>query len=241
MGHYHNPQVVTNGLIMAIDASNPRSYPGSGTAIFDLTEKGANGTINGTVPFVGAGSSSYWNFATAASTKYISSTLSQPYLDCTIVFYPDFTLNSNAALTGLIAASNDTTNTDKSMRFSGANGTGPWTIISSGTINTDDWGYASTTYYVNGSAVGNGATLNNGWNILGAYRTNQATFPASFAYFLGTEGFSAAVRDFQGRIAMCLMYNRQLSAAEHAKNYHALKGRFGFTAASAGGGLEIPQ
>jgi len=77
MGHYHNPQVVTNGLIMAIDASNPRSYPGSGTAIFDLTDKGANGTINGTVPFVGAGSSSYWNFATAASTKFISSTLSQ--------------------------------------------------------------------------------------------------------------------------------------------------------------------
>ena len=126
------------------------------------------------------------------------------------------------------------------MRFGGANGTGPWTIKSSG-LNADDWGNTSTTYYVNGSAVGNGATLNNGWNILGAYRTNQATFPASFAYFLGTEGYSAAVRDFQGRIAMCLMYNRQLSEAEHAKNYHALKGRFGFTAASAGGGLEIPQ
>jgi hypothetical protein len=188
MGHYHNPQVVTNGLIMAIDASNPRSYPGSGTAIFDLTDKGANGTINGTVPFVGAGSSSYWNFATAASTKFISSTLSQQYLDCTIVFYPDFALNSNAGLVGLIAASNDTTNTDKSMRFKNANGTGPWQVIASSGINADDWGNPGTTYYVNGSA-----------------------------------------RDFQGRIAMCLLYNRQLSAAEHAKNYNALKSRFGLT------------
>jgi len=229
MGHYHNPQVVTNGLIMAIDASNPRSYPGSGTAIFDLTDKGANGTINGTVPFVGAGSSSYWNFATAASTKFISSTLSQQYLDCTIVFYPDFALNSNAALVGLIAASNDTTNTDKSMRFKNANGTGPWQVIASSGINADDWGNPGTTYYVNGSAVADGASLVNGWNILGAYRTNQTTFPASFTYFLGTEGFSAAVRDFQGRIAMCLLYNRQLSAAEHAKNYNALKSRFGLT------------
>lgn len=229
MGHYHNPQVVTNGLIMAIDASNPRSYPGSGTAIFDLTDKGANGTINGTVPFVGAGSSSYWNFATAASTKYISSTLSQPYLDCTIVFYPDFTLVSNANLVGLIAASNDSTNTDKSMRFKNANGTGPWQVIASAGSNGDDWGYTSTTYYVNGAAVADGASLNNGWNILGAYRTNQSTFSASFAYFLGTEGYSGAVRDFQGRIAMCLMYNRQLSAAEHAKNYNALKQRFGLT------------
>jgi len=229
MGHYHNPQVVTNGLIMAIDASNPRSYPGSGTAIFDLTDKGANGTINGTVPFVGAGSSSYWNFATAASTKFISSTLSQQYLDCTIVFYPDFALNSNAGLVGLIAASNDTTNTDKSMRFKNANGTGPWQVIASSGINADDWGNPGTTYYVNGSAVADGASLVNGWNILGAYRTNQTTFPSSFAYFLGTEGYSGAVRDFQGRIAMCLLYNRQLSAAEHAKNYNALKGRFGLT------------
>ena len=229
MGHYHNPQVVTNGLIMAIDASNPRSYPGSGTAIFDLTDKGANGTINGTVPFVGAGSSSYWNFATAASTKFISSTLSQQYLDCTIVFYPDFVLNSNAGLVGLIAASNDTTNTDKSMRFKNANGTGPWQVIASSGINADDWGNPGTTYYVNGSAVADGASLVNGWNILGAYRTNQTTFPASFTYFLGTEGYSAAVRDFQGRIAMCLLYNRQLSAAEHAKNYNALKSRFGLT------------
>jgi hypothetical protein len=229
MGHYHNPQVVTNGLIMAIDASNPRSYPGSGTAIFDLTDKGANGTINGTVPFVGAGSSSYWNFATAASTKFISSTLSQQYLDCTIVFYPDFALNSNAGLVGLIAASNDTTNTDKSMRFKNANGTGPWQVIASAGINADDWGNPGTTYYVNGSAVADGASLVNGWNILGAYRTNQTTFPASFTYFLGTEGYSAAVRDFQGRIAMCLLYNRQLSAAEHAKNYNALKSRFGLT------------
>jgi len=229
MGHYHNPQVVTNGLIMAIDASNPRSYPGSGTAIFDLTDKGANGTINGTVPFVGAGSSSYWNFATAASTKFISSTLSQQYLDCTIVFYPDFALNSNAALVGLIAASNDTTNTDKSMRFNNANGTGPWTVRASAGLNGDDWGNPGTTYYVNGSAVADGASLVNGWNILGAYRTNQTTFPASFTYFLGTEGYSGAVRDFQGRIAMCLLYNRQLSAAEHAKNYNALKSRFGLT------------
>ena len=229
MGHYHNPQVVTNGLIMAIDASNPRSYPGSGTAIFDLTDKGANGTINGTVPFVGAGSSSYWNFATAASTKFISSTLSQQYLDCTIVFYPDFALNSNAGLVGLIAASNDTTNTDKSMRFKNANGTGPWQVIGSAGINADDWGNPGTTYYLNGSAVADGASLSNGWNILGAYRTNQTTFPSSFAYFLGTEGYSAAVRDFQGRIAMCLLYNRQLSAAEHAKNYNALKSRFGLT------------
>jgi len=240
MGHYFNPNIVTDGLILNIDASNKVSYPGSGTAIYDLTSKGAHGTINGSVAYVGAGVSSYWNFATASSANYISSTLSQPYVDCTIIFYPDFTLNSNASLVGLIAASNDTTGTDKSMRFGGANGTGPWTVKSSG-LNADDWGNASTTFYVNGVSAANGATLATGWNILGAYRTNQTTFPASFAYFLGTEGFSGGIRDFQGRIAMCLMYNRQLTAQEHAKNYAAFKGRFGLSSSGGGGGLEIPQ
>jgi hypothetical protein len=225
MGQIGGPRIVTSGLILVIDAANKVSYPGAGSAIKDLTLR-ADGTINGTITFSSVGSSSYWNFATVSSANYISSTISQPYVDCTIIFQPDFTLSNNASLVGLIAASNDTTNTDKSMRFGTADGTGPWTIKSSG-LNADDWGNTSTTYYVNGSPVINGASLNSGWNILGAYRTNQTTFPASFAYFLGTEGYSGGIRDFQGRIAAVYLYNRQLTAAEHANNYNALKSRYG--------------
>jgi len=227
MGQIGGPRIVTSGLILALDSANVVSYPGSGTAIKDLALR-ADGTINGTITFSSVGASSYWNFATASSSNFISSTVSQPYVDCTIIFQPDFTLNSNAGLVGLIAASNDTTNTDKSMRFGGATSPGPWTVKSSG-LNTDDWGNASTTYYVNGVAVANGASLSSGWNILGAYRTNQTTFPASFAYFLGTEGYSGGIRDFQGRIAAVYLYNRQLNANEHARNYNALKGRYGLT------------
>ena len=227
MGQIGGPRIVTSGLILVLDAANIVSYPGAGSAIKDLTLR-ADGTINGTITFSSVGSSSYWNFATVSSANYISSTVSQAYVDCTIIFYPDFTVNNNASLVGLIAASNDTTNTDKSMRFGGANGTGPWTVKSSG-LNADDWGNTSTTFYVNGVSVANGASLQTGWNILGAYRTNQTTFPSSFAYFLGTEGYSGGIRDFQGRIALCLMYNRQLSDREHAKNYAAFKGRFGLT------------
>jgi len=226
MAQNGGPRIVTTGLILVLDAANIVSYPGTGSAIKDLTLR-ANGTINGTITFTSVGSSSYWNFATASSANYISSTVSQAYLDCTIIFQPDFTVSNNASLVGLIAASNDTTNTDKSMRFGGATNPGPWTVRASAGLNGDDWGNTSTTYYVNGVAVADGASLRTGWNVVGAYRTNQTTFPASFAYFLGTEGFSAAVRDFQGRIAAVYLYNRQLTAAEHAINYNALKGRYG--------------
>ena len=36
MGLGHNPSIVTNGLILALDSANVRSYPGSGTAWNDL-------------------------------------------------------------------------------------------------------------------------------------------------------------------------------------------------------------
>jgi hypothetical protein len=42
------PNIVTNGLVMALDAANPKSYPGSGTVWRDISRTGANGTlING--------------------------------------------------------------------------------------------------------------------------------------------------------------------------------------------------
>jgi hypothetical protein len=43
----YSPKIVTNGLRFAIDAANPRSYPGSGTTIYDLSGNGYNGTMHG--------------------------------------------------------------------------------------------------------------------------------------------------------------------------------------------------
>ena len=45
MGIAYNPKVVTNGLVLALDAGNTKSYPGSGTAWTDLTGRGNTGTL----------------------------------------------------------------------------------------------------------------------------------------------------------------------------------------------------
>lgn len=212
------PGIVTNGLIARLDASNTSSYPGTGTTITDLSGQGATGTINGTISFVSAGQASYWNFATSSDSNYISSTLTQAYLDCTMVFYPDFT--STTGLAGLIANSTPAAGNDDSLRFNTVNGTGPWSIGNPGDGN--DWAYlTSTKYYVNG-AVSN--TLVSGWNIFGGYRTNTI-FTSPFAYYLGSSGYPS--RGFQGRLAVALLYNRQLNPAEQLLNYTALRGRFG--------------
>jgi hypothetical protein len=45
MGFNYSPKIVTDGLVLCLDAANSRSYPGSGTTWFDLSGNGNNGTL----------------------------------------------------------------------------------------------------------------------------------------------------------------------------------------------------
>jgi len=41
----HSPKIVTNGLVLCLDAGNPKSYPGSGSSWVDVTGNGYNATL----------------------------------------------------------------------------------------------------------------------------------------------------------------------------------------------------
>ncbi len=47
MGFYRGPNIVTDGLVFAVDAASERSYPGSGTAVTDLVGTDNPTLING--------------------------------------------------------------------------------------------------------------------------------------------------------------------------------------------------
>jgi len=47
----YNPRIVTDGLVLALDAGNTKSYPGSGTSWTDLSGNGRNATVNGSPTF----------------------------------------------------------------------------------------------------------------------------------------------------------------------------------------------
>lgn len=46
MALVHSPSIVTSGLLLCVDAANPKSYSGSGTAWNDLSGRGYAATIN---------------------------------------------------------------------------------------------------------------------------------------------------------------------------------------------------
>lgn len=216
------PTVVTSGLLVYWDADNPNSYPKSGTSITDLSGNGRTGTISGSVSYVNNGLyGSYWNFSRSDS-NYIYTTSTAAYLDCTIIFYPDLTLPQG--LVGLVADSTPAAGNDNSMRFEAPATPGqPWTISSRNPGDLNDWAYSSgTTYYKNN--VGGATAVSSGWNIWGGYRTNQSSYPQTGALYIGSSGYPG--RGFSGRISAVLMYNRQLSAAEHTTNFNAFKARY---------------
>jgi hypothetical protein len=225
------PSIVTSGLSAILDAGYVPSYPKSGSTVYDLSGNNAHGTMTGNVTWVSSGATgaqSYFNFPNgAANNGYIASSVNQSYFDCSIVLMPDFTYTSPFNLVGIIGTSTPAANSDKSLRIAGVNGTGPWSMTSRNPGDGNDWANPNaTTFYVNGAS---GNTLNAGWNVFGGYRTNTTGFTSTFSYFLGSGAYSGDSRSFQGKIAVALLYNRQLSATEQLQNYNALKSRFGLS------------
>ena len=45
MAFRYSPKIVTDGLVLSVDAANKKSYPGSGTTWYDLSGNAINGTL----------------------------------------------------------------------------------------------------------------------------------------------------------------------------------------------------
>ena len=209
--------IVTDGLVLYYDFSNPASYPGTGTAVTDLSTAANNGTVvndYSAISYVADGQTSYFNWSTNAggsgSNQFggsIHTTSTNLYQDFTMVFQPDFTVSGIAGLFGIPD--------DKSMRFYNA----AWQAPNPG--NGDDWASSPTTFYVNGT-VSNQAVA--GWNVMGGATTNPA-YSVPQQLYIGTSCYEN--RNMQGNIAVVLMYDRTLTSQEQLQNYNYFKLRFG--------------
>ena len=45
MSNNYGPKIVTDGLVLCLDAADQNSYPGSGNTWYDLSGNGNNGTL----------------------------------------------------------------------------------------------------------------------------------------------------------------------------------------------------
>jgi hypothetical protein len=223
MGFYRGPNVVTNGLVLNLDAANTKSYVSGSTTWRDLSGNNNSGSlINGpTFNSQNGGSIVFDGVDDFVNCGYVMNFSSSFTIELT--FKTTFT-GSN----GIICSKYDFT--DPNFWFGVNNGklTFSINVFTSGkaepasisNVNDGNWYighaiYNSTNY--NASLYLNSVLQN---SITG----NQAFTDVNRSYYIAR--FNPTTLYFPGTIAYNKVYNRVLSPSEVLQNYNALKSRF---------------
>ena len=232
MAFNYSPKVVTDGLVLYLDAANTKSYPGSGITWTDLSRSGNSSELKGPTFNSGNGGSIVFD----GTNDYVE-IQNQIQFDQT----DPFTLsswvkssnvsneliinNENILYTGYRLNINVNANIEIGLRNS---------ISDDIAIETLNRIYANTWYHIVGTYDGtrnvsgmkiyiNGVeedtnTISN--TLTSSTLSNQQTL-------LGIRRLSPPSDPLRGNIANVQIYNRALSTIEITQNYNATKTRFG--------------
>ena len=227
MASHSGPDIIEDGLVLALDAANTKSYGGSGTTWSDLSGNGNDGTIDG---------------ATHNSDGYFAFDGSNDYVDIGNV------LNQFPITISAWTKTNSTSesyNVDVVNKYTAASGNGYRLAFSSngisgfyfknnsnrtnncdneyGTVSTNIWYYVvmivdsnGIKFYLNGSLVGS-----NTWT--GTPGAPTTTTNLSLGYYPGN---FAGGQYYDGDISQVSIYNKALTAAEITQNFNALRRRY---------------
>ena len=228
--HTFPSELITDGLVLNLDAGDPRSYPGSGTTWTDLSGYAQNGTLTNGPTYSNANGGSL--VFTKAGLKYSESTASA------------FSITGANAKFTLEAWAKNTTDGNYN------------TVLSIGTRYAQiGFGISGTFMYGSNGGAGNnlifpaGHTVGNWYHLVMTFEglgDNIAKFYVNGSLLtsgnIGNDGsttttsirigaFATSGTEFlDGNVAVARVYNRALSAAEVAQNYDALKVRYtGYT------------
>tara|TARA_S200002703_G_scaffold144261_2_gene137823 strand:- start:5576 stop:6295 length:720 start_codon:yes stop_codon:yes gene_type:complete len=234
----HGPTIVTDGLVLALDAADTNSYPGSGSTLYDLSGGGNDGTITGAT----FNSGGYFDFD-GVNDDVIDTGTSFLKTNDNVTLEAFFNHDSNSgsyfflyegegdgfggnvefhvyAASGYLASWFTTSSGDFNLGGSG---------IPASAITAGEWNHAVVTYsnlstasgassklYLNGVEVdsGSGATV------------DLASMPTS-SLLIGRPYSTSLGRRYNGQVAAVKVYNRALTASEIQQNFNALRGRFG--------------
>lgn len=219
----YNSSIVTNGLVLCLDAGNPRSYPGTGTNWFDVSGNNNTGAlING--PTYTSGVNGYFTFD-GVNDEVRTSLFSNARTNVTMSgwFYVNlgtvgtFLSNGDDPAGYCIGIGEYFSTADNQVtalfgyirwiltgvyyQYTG------WHMVTM-TLNND----GTPSIYING-------------NLVGTYPGTISNIPT-----VGT-GFSVGsqwgIRYANTRSGNVNFYNRALTAAEITQNFNALRGRYG--------------
>lgn len=231
MAYQNGPKIVTDGLVLCLDAGNPKSYPGSGTAWTDLSRNGNNGTLtngptfssanSGSIVFDGAndyancggGGGQSGSFAVSAWFKRNGAQSGvSGVIFCRSGANPNYKQNFVLSISGATNYARFSTSIDayKFIDSTAAIADNIWYEI----MGTYDSSTKTLQIYING-VLQNSTTIT----------TNPPT-DGSQLITLGSSDGTVPGNFFKGSISAAKLYNRLLTPVEILQNYNATKGRF---------------
>jgi len=233
------PKIVTGGLVLALDAADKNSYPGSGTLWRDISGNNNNGTLTNGPAYINSnlgtittdGIDDYINAGNASSIKMgtgnftISTWVKILTQTGTATFKGVMTSKqSPAASAGYGFYWNNSVN---KFLWSTANGSSSSEIFTSNT-----WANLVNAWANIVMIRQNGATNNGHFYINGVYESlsSSATVlnvDTTTNMTIGNTADLYSAYWFKGTFGSSQIYNRALTATEVLQNYNATKSRFG--------------
>jgi hypothetical protein len=206
--------IVTNGLVLDLDAAKKDSYPGTGTAWNDISGNRNNGTLTNGPTF---SSNNGGSIVFDGVDDYTTGSFNQNPTQFTINVWVNLITN-NTVGAGIVST-NGTGETGTSFIFiQMGGGVKPFqfnTVANTVAPTLNTW------YMVTGVQTATQQSL---------YINNSLINTSTASGSLGTNYVVSRRWDglyLNARIGSVQIYNRALSAAEITQNYNALKGRYG--------------
>jgi hypothetical protein len=226
----NGPKIVTDGLVLCLDAANRKSYPLSGSTIYDLSGNGNNGTF---------GPSTSAPTLSGDNGGVLSFDGNDDYVDCgnnlSLSFVNNLTIqvwcSSNISDSGYRSPLMKTTSSAWNDGFGFYQQGGNFYFYVNIWNGAHIVSISKTTFSLtNFVGTYDGANLKIYEN--GILRSTGTSFTANVSNSstnlqVGRGGGSDY--EWNGNIAQVSIYNRALTAQEIQQNYNALKGRYGLT------------
>ena len=226
MGVSDGPNIVTEGLVVAVNASDRNSYVGSGTTWRDLTPNQNNGSLTNGPTF---NSSNGGNIVFDGSNDYITIVHNSIFNITTAISF-NFWFKSTRTIDSYITTKSEdsfyiavgpTGQPSNKMSFYLNGTTGGW-LQSISDVSTGNWVNTQITWDGTTSKIYINGVLDNSGSRPGTLSTGTSNIT------LGTRlnAFNNIVGTLLGSLSSFSMYNKTLSDFEISQNYNAEKTKF---------------
>ena len=220
-------KIVTSGLVLALDAADKNSYPGSGTIWRDMSGNGNNGSLTNGPTF---SSTNGGNIVFDGSNDYVVVTHNSIFNITTSISF-NFWFKSTKTVDAYISSKREdsfyigvgpTGQTANKMSFY-LNGTSGGWLQSISDVSTGNWVHTSLTWDGTTSSIYINGVLDNSESRSGTMPTGGSNITIG----VRLNAFNNSVGLLLGNVSSFSIYNRALTSSEVLQNYNAQKSRFG--------------